>query len=213
MRERISAVLFDMDGVLYSYDFGNRLQLLSDALGVSVSDIEDKIFKSGFEDSHDNGDIDVEGYIAGIAERLGVPVRPGQWLAARKWAMAPEPIMIDLARRLKKTVEIALLTNNGALLYENIAELAPELPPLFGDRLFVSGVHGFNKEYVSGFTGLLAHMGWRAETTLFIDDSPRYITAADQAGLVTHRFDGIDGLRARLTDLGLLPSPRGEGGA
>lgn len=204
MGEPVRAVLFDMDGVLYAYDFENRLGLLEAALEISKETIRREIFQSGFDDSHDNGDITVDAYIAGIAERLGVPVRLGQWVAARKWAMAPEPMVIDLARQLQAKVEIALLTNNGAILYENIAELAPELPPLFGDRLFVSGVHGFNKERAEGFAGLLAHLGWQAETTLFIDDSPRYIATADQAGLVTHRFDGIDGLRARLSDLGLL---------
>lgn len=200
----IRAVLFDMDGVLYSYDFDNRLNLLSDALGVAAGDIKDKIFSSGWEDLSDNGDIGIGDYIAGIGERLGVEVRLGQWVAARKWAMAPDPMMIDLARQLSENVEIALLTNNGTMLWEHIDELAPELRPVFGERLFVSGVHGFNKERAEGFTGILDHLGWNAESTLFIDDSPRYIAAADEAGLVTHIFDGIEGLRAQLNALGIM---------
>lgn len=200
----IKAVLFDMDGVLYAYDFENRLNLLSDALNVPAATIREKIFQSGFEDLADNGDIDIDEYIAGIGERLGVEVRLGQWVAARKWAMAPEPIMIDLARTLSETVEIALLTNNGAMLLEHIDELAPELPALFAGKLFVSGVHGFNKERADGFSGILAHLGWKAETTLFVDDSARYIAAAAEARLVTHQFDGIEGLRVRLDELGLL---------
>jgi len=199
----IQAVLFDMDGVLYAYDFANRMNLLESALGVPAEDINEKIFKSGFDDAHDNGDFGIDGYIAGIAERLGVPVRLGQWVAARKWAMAPEPAMIDLARQLSENVEIALLTNNGQFLYDHIEELAPELRPLFGDRLFVSGVHGFNKERASGFTGILDRLGWDAETTLFLDDSAAYIAQADEAGLVTYHCDGIEGLRDRLSALGL----------
>lgn len=200
----IEAVLFDMDGVLYAYDFENRLNLLSDALGVPAADIDEKIFKSGWEDKSDNGDLDVDAYIAGISERLGVDVTLRQWVAARKWAMAPEPMMIDLARNLSETCEIALLTNNGRMLFEHVDEVAPELRPVFGDRLFVSGVHGFNKERAEGFTGILEHLGWDAETTLFVDDSPRYIAAAADAGLVTHLFDGIEGLRAKLDRLGVI---------
>ncbi len=200
----IRAVLFDMDGVLYSYDFDNRLNLLSDALGVAAGDIKNKIFRSGWEDLSDNGDIGIDDYIAGIGERLGVEVRLGQWVAARKWAMAPDPMMIDLARQLSENVEIALLTNNGTMLWEHIDELAPELRPLFGEHLFVSGVHGFNKERADGFTGIVDHLGWTTETTLFVDDSPRYIAAADEAGLVTHRFDGIEGLREELGSHSLL---------
>ncbi len=199
----IQTVLFDMDGVLYAYDFNNRLNLLEAALNVPVADIREKIFTSGFDDAHDDGEMNTDDYIAGIAERLGVPVRLGQWVAARKWAMAPEPAMLDLARDLSTKAEIALLTNNGPMLYEHLGALAPELPGIFKDRLFVSGVHGFNKERAEGFTGMLAHLGWSPASTLFIDDSAQYIAAANEAGLVTHHFDGIDGLRARLTSLGL----------
>lgn len=199
----IEAVLFDMDGVLYAYDFDNRLNLLADALGVPALDIDEKIFKSGWEDRADNGDITLDEYIAGISERLGVEVRPGQWIAARKWAMAPDPMMISLAGTLAETVDIAMLTNNGTMLWQHIDELAPELRPLFGERLFVSGVHGFNKERASGFAGLLDRLGWEAETTLFVDDSPRYIAQADEAGLATHLFEGIEGFRDRLGQLGI----------
>lgn len=199
----IEAVLFDMDGVLYAYDFENRLNLLSDALGVPALDIKEKIFLSGWEDRSDNGDIEVDEYIAGIAERLDVDVTLRQWVAARKWAMAPEPMMLDLARQLSESVEIALLTNNGRMLFDHIDEVAPELRPLFGERLFVSGVHGFNKERAEGFVSILDHLGWDAAATLFIDDSPRYIAQADEAGLVTHLFDGIEGLRGRLSQLGV----------
>jgi len=199
----VRSVLFDMDGVLYAYDFENRLNLLESALGVPAETIKREIFLSGFDDAHDDGEMNTEDYIAGISERLGVPVRLGQWVAARKWAMAPEPAVIDLARALAAKVEIALLTNNGPMLLENLPELAPELPDIFKDRLFVSGVHGFNKERAEDFTCFLAHLGWQPESTLFIDDSQRYIDEANKAGLLTHHFDGVDGLRARLASLGL----------
>jgi len=95
----IRAVLFDMDGVLYAYDFEARLGLLESALEVSKDDIRAKIFDSGFDDQHDQGLIDVDGYISGIADRLGVPVRVGQWLAARKWRWRPNlRCLISLAR-------------------------------------------------------------------------------------------------------------------
>lgn len=192
-----------MDGVLYAYDFEARLRLLEDALDVPADIIRAEIFESGFEDEADLGRMDTDTYIAGIAARLGVPVTLRQWTAARKWAMAPEPAMLDLARGLKAHCEIALLTNNGRFLADAIDELAPELPPLFGERLFVSGILGMGKEHAPTFTALLAQLGWQPATTLFIDDSPRYIGEADKAGLVTHLFTDIDGLRGWLAEFGL----------
>ncbi len=127
----ISAVLFDMDGVLYAYDFENRLNLLESATGIPAETIRAEVFQSGLEDAHDDGQVDTAAYIEAISARLGVDVTLRQWVAARKWAMAPEPAMIDLARDLQSRMPIALLTNNGPMLYENISDLAPELPPLF----------------------------------------------------------------------------------
>ena len=203
---QIKAVLFDMDGVLYAYDFENRLNLLETAPALPAETIRAEIFKSGFEDNYDDGQMTTDDYIAGISKRLGVDVTLRQWIAARKWAMAPEPAMIDLARDLSARVEVALLTNNGPILYENVAQMAPELPVVFGEHFYCSGVHGFNKERVDGFVGLLEKMSWSAETTLFIDDNPTFIARAEEAGLVTHFFayEDMAGLKERLTSFGLL---------
>lgn len=197
----IRAVLFDMDGVLYAYDFEARLGLLESALEVSKEDIRTKIFESGFDDQHDQGLIDVDEYINGIADRLGVPVRVGQWLAARKWAMAPEPAMLDLARTLKANHQIALLTNNGQFLADAVSEVAPELPDIFEDRMFFSGVCGLSKDFQVSFTTLLEKLDWAPAQTLFVDDQPNYIEQAAAAGLHTHVFTDIDGLRGALADL------------
>ena len=200
----IKAVLFDMDGVLYAYDFENRLKLLEAATGVAAETIRADVFESGLERAGDKGDLTTDAYIAAIAAKLGVDVTLRQWVAARKWAMAPEPAMIDLARDLATRVPIALLTNNGCMMAEHIAELAPELPALFGDKLFVSATSGFDKETVTGFTGLLAQLGWGPATTLFVDDNADYIANAVAGGLHPHHFDDVDRFRAALVALGLI---------
>lgn len=200
----IRSVLFDMDGVLYAYDFENRLKLLESALDVRAETIRAQVFDSGLERAGDVGDLDTDAYIAAINEALSVDVTLRQWVAARKWAMAPAPQVIDMARELTNKVEIALLTNNGTMMAEHIAELAPELPALFGENLFTSGTSGFDKETVEGFTGLLAKLGWDSATTLFVDDNAGYVANADTAGLVTHLFQEPGQLRDALRDYGLI---------
>lgn len=198
----IESVLFDMDGVLYNYDRPQRLSLLSDALGVPVDDIAAKVFDAGLEDDHDLGTLELDAYIAEIGRVLAVPVTLRQWRAARKWAMSPEGPMLQLAAKLGEQVDIALMTNNGTFVAEALDELAPELRTVFGERMHFSGVLRAGKQHAATFPVLMDRLGWRAGTTLFIDDNPSYIAAADAAGLVTHLFDGIDPLRARLTALG-----------
>ena len=200
----ITAVLFDMDGVLYGYDFENRLKLLESAVGVGAETIRAQVFDSGIERAADRGDLTTDAYIAAIAAALGVEVTLRQWVAARKWAMAPAPAVIDMARHLGTRIDVALLTNNGCMMAEHIGEMAPELPALFGDKLFVSGTSGFDKETVEGFTDLLDQLGWNPATTLFIDDNAGYVANAITAGLVTHVFQDADGLHALLSELGLV---------
>lgn len=200
----ITAVLFDMDGVLYAYDFENRLKLLESATGVGAETIRAEVFDSGIERAADRGDLTTDEYIAAIAAALGVDVTLRQWVAARKWAMAPAPAVIDMARDLSTRIDVALLTNNGIMMAEHIGEMAPELLALFGDKLFTSGTTGFDKETVEGFTGLLAQLGWDPAATLFVDDNAGYVANAITAGLVTHVFQDADGLRAVLSELGLV---------
>lgn len=199
----IKSVLFDMDGVLYAYDFENRLKLLESALGVGAETIRTKIFNSGIERAADVGDLATDAYIVAIAGALGVDVTLRQWVAARKWAMAPAPAVIEIARDLGTRINVAMLTNNGSMMAEHIGEMAPELPQLFGDKLFVSGTSGFDKETVAGFASLLEQLGWQPSTTLFVDDNAGYVANAITAGLVTHVFQDPDGLRAVLAEYGL----------
>ena len=199
----VRSVLFDMDGVLYAYDRTHRLELLEGALDVPAATIKAKVFDGGIEDAHDLGQLSTDDYMAAIADALGVSLRLGQWVAARKWAMAPEPAMLDLAKQLGSRAEIALMTNNGQFMADAIDEVAPELRGIFGAHIYFSGTLGMGKEHTPTFPKLMTMLGWDAASTLFVDNSPVYIAAADAAGVNTHLFEDIDGLRARLNALGI----------
>lgn len=200
----IATILFDMDGVLCRYDFEARLKQLETVLGVPAAEIDAKIFKSGFEDDADMGAYSSSAYVDGVSERLGVPVDRETWLAARADAMTPDPAMLDLAARLGTAHETALLTNNGWFLGDAIDDVFPALRDIFGARMFFSAEIGGGKEQVATFGPFLANLGWRPETTLFIDDSPVYIACGREAGLETHLFQGIDALNADLAARSIL---------
>jgi len=192
--------LFDMDGVLCRYDFAGRLQRLQAVLGVSAAEIGARIFQSGFEGDADLGVYDSDIYMTEVSRRLGVTVDRQTWLAARAEAMTPDHGMLELARDLKRNHDIALMTNNGALLSESIDEIFPTLREIFGQQLVFSSDISAGKEHAATFPILMTRFGWHAETTLFIDDSETYIAAGRKAGVQTHLFTGIDGLRAVLRE-------------
>ncbi len=142
----IRTLLFDMDGVFCDYDFRHRLTLLEEWTGVSAAEIDQRIFKSGFEDAADWGHYGSDAYIEEVARLLGVPMEAETWLLARAQAMTPYRETATIARRLKDRYPMALLSKNGWLLRENISRILPDLPEIFGSMLFFSAETGASKE-------------------------------------------------------------------
>ena len=196
-------LLFGMDGVFCDYDFGHHLTLLEGWTGVSAAEIEQSIFKSGFEDAANLGHYGGNAYIEEVARLLGVPMEAETWLLARAQAMTPHPEIATIAQRLKKRYPMALLSNNGWLLRENISRILPVLSEIFGTMLFFSAETGASKEKATSFDTLIAILGWQTATTLFIDDNPLFIAAAAKAGLQTYQYTDPTVFAADLIHLGL----------
>jgi glucose-1-phosphatase len=203
-KSAIDLVIFDMDGVLDRYDLGTRLDRLAAATGKSADAIHAAIWKSGFEDAADAGEFSAAEYLQGFAERIGAPVSRAAWIAARRAAMHPDRDVLELAKRLKPRVGIAVLTNNGFLVKETFRELFPELPPLFGERLHVAAEFGAKKPDPEVYRRLVARHAIAPATALMIDDKPENVEGAVRAGLAGHRFAGVDGLRREFQARGLL---------
>ncbi len=199
-----TAVIFDMDDVLCTYDFPERLRLLATSTGLTAEHIEAAVWTSGFEDEADRGIYDADAYLAECARRLGVFVSRSQWLAARAAAMTPNFEVLDLARDLAQRMPTALLTNNGLLLMEAIDDIFPEAPAIFGEHTYFSAGLGLSKPDPAAFQAVTARLGVEPTDALFIDDLPHYIEGAKKAGLHTHHFTGIEALRRALRGFGLI---------
>ncbi len=201
----IDLVVFDMDGVLCHYDFPRRLTCLAEKTGLDAEFIDQKIFRSGFDDQGDQGHYSAAEYLRQFGEHLGVPVSRQDWLWARRLPMTPNKDMLALVARLQRQgMAVAMLTNNGPLLKEGLGEVFPAAADLFGERAFFSCQLSSTKEDPAIFHALLEKLQARPEGTLFIDDSEVYIAAARQAGLHTHHFTGINSLLAALRRLTIL---------
>jgi FMN phosphatase YigB (HAD superfamily) len=199
----LDLVVFDMDQVLCRYDRPRRLARLAEFSGRTPEEIFAAIWQSGFEAASEAGACDAASYLAGFGERLSYPLSRPQWVEARRVSMTPCPDMLALAGTIKHTVPVAVLTNNGFLTKETIAELFPELPPLFGANLTFSAEFGARKPDPEVYRRLIARLGVAPHAALMIDDDAGNIEGARAAGLHGHVFDGIAGLRNRLAAFGI----------
>ena len=200
----ISAVLFDMNEVLYRYDRDARIAFLARVCGKAPSFVEAAIWGSGYEDIADSGAIDAEAYLSGFGERLGAALTLGQWIAALRAAVTPFPEALALAAAIGREAQIAVLTNNNLLVAREIDAVFPQLRPIFGKRIFVSAEFRARKPDPEAYRRCLSRLGAAPEATLFVDDSAKNVAGAERAGLSGHVYADVETLAAALRREGLL---------
>ncbi|GMQ76050.1 MAG: HAD-IA family hydrolase [Gammaproteobacteria bacterium] len=199
-----SVVIFDMDGVLCRYHFQKRLARLSEMTGVAAEFIDEVIWKQGFDEQGDAGRYTAAEYHRLFCERIGAALTREQWLEARAISIEPDRQVLDMARRVKRNAVIALLTNNGPLLEESIAQVFPEVAEIFGAQAHFSCEFGVCKPDPRVFLRLLDGLRIKPGEALFIDDTETYIKGATAAGLLTHHFRSAPQLRLELEEHELL---------
>ncbi len=188
--------IFDMDEVLYSYSWRDRMAALTELTGLSLETLRSRWW-------HDRGEIAAEAgawtdgdeYLAAFTAAIDAPVTEAQWLEARSAAMTPLPDSLDAVARAAQLGTVTLLTNNGALTQRHLASMAPALPALFGDHLYTSSHYGARKPEPAVFSAVLERYGVAAERAFFADDLPENIAGAESVGITAHLFTGGRAMR------------------
>ena len=178
-----SLVLFDLDGVLVSYDRQARVAHLATACGVDPATVWSCVFESGLEDRFDAGLVDAGGYLAALSDALGTRVSRDAWAAARGAAMQVATRTVELVERVARERDVAILTNNGELLVDVLPELLPRLVAPFAGRVLCSARFRRRKPDPRVYRSAVALLGHEPSATLFLDDSMANIDGARSAGL------------------------------
>ena len=187
-------VIFDMDDVLCHYDLGRRLRALAVLADVSARDVRAAVWDSGFEELADAGGYaDAEIYLKEFGQRLGYPISRAQWIEARRIAMIPKLDVLNLAKKIGGQSRIAIYTNNGPIVKDNLEALFPEAAEIFKDR-FCSFQFGTKKPDPEAFTRLVELVGQAPEDCWFIDDKKSNVQGARLAGLRGHHFVNYEAL-------------------
>jgi glucose-1-phosphatase len=200
----IELVLFDMDNVLCDYDRGKRVTWLAELAGSTSDFVYNAIWGSGFELLGDSGTLDAADYLRGFGERIGYPLSLDEWVEARRRSMQADRPMLEIAGSLRKTVDIAVLTNNTTLVADHIDTLLPELPPLFGSRIYTSARFKTAKPDPRCYRLCLSELNVRPESVLFVDDLMANVAGARDAGLFAHHHTSVETFRKALSEYGLL---------
>jgi putative hydrolase of the HAD superfamily len=187
--------VFDMDDVLYRYDWRVRMALLGELTGHDLAELRRRWWHAGGEWAAEAGDYGgASAYQDAFEAAMGVPVPVDEWLRVRRAAMTPWPDSIAAVERAAQLGEVALLTNNGPLVEAHLAVLAPEIAPLFGDNLHTSSFYGARKPDPRVFRAVLRAYHRDPADVFFADDLPENVAGAASVGITAHRFTDAPGL-------------------
>ena len=163
--------IFDMDDVLYDYDWRKRRDRLVELTGLSGEDLWERWWLK-HEQGAEAGEPDAaDEYLARFNSAIGASLSEDEWVQTRRSAMTPRPDAIAAVARAAELGQVTLLTNNGALVHKHLAgTLAPELVPHFGEHLHTSSLYGARKPDPVVFERVLERYGVPAEDAFFADD-------------------------------------------
>lgn len=191
--------IFDMDDVLYDYDWRARMAGMTRLTGLPLDELRRRWW-------HDEGEWAAEAgvfaspeeYLTAFEAAVGVPVPESEWVRVRGEAMTARPEALAAARRASELGRVTLLTNNGALASKHLASLAPELVEVFGEHRFTSSDYGARKPDPAVFQRVLDAYRVAADDAFFADDMADNVAGAESLGITTYRYGTPAGLLAAI---------------
>jgi FMN phosphatase YigB (HAD superfamily) len=191
--------IFDMDDVLYDYDWRVRMAGMTELTGLSLEELRERWWHDRGEWAAEAGEYSTaDEYLTAFADAIGMPVDEDEWVRVRGDAMTVWPESLAAVRRASELGQVTLLTNNGALTAKHLPTLAPELVELFGDHLYTSSDYGARKPDPIVFRRVLEAYGVRAEDAFFADDLLVNVESAATLGITTYHFGTPAGLLAAI---------------
>jgi HAD superfamily hydrolase (TIGR01509 family) len=191
--------IFDMDDVLYDYDWRVRMAGMTELTGLSLEELRERWWHDEGEWAAEAGGFgDGDGYLAALGEALGVAVDEHEWVRVRGSAMTVRPESIAAVRRASELGTVTLLTNNNSLTARHLRTLAPHLEEVFGENLFTSSDYGARKPDPVVFERVLASYGAAAGDAFFADDMRDNIEGAASVGITAHLYESPGAMLAAI---------------
>jgi putative hydrolase of the HAD superfamily len=193
--------IFDMDDVLYDYDWRARMAGMTALTGMELDELRRRWWNERGEWAAEAGVFTTpEEYLAAFEAAIGMSVDEQEWVRVRGSAMTLWPESLAAVRRAAQFGQVTLLTNNGALTHKHLRTLAPELIELFGDHLLTSSHYGARKPDPVLFARVLEAYGVEPGDAFFADDMLINVEGAASIGITAYHFGTSAGMLAAIEE-------------
>lgn len=181
--------IFDMDDVLYDYDWRARMAGMTRMTGHSLAELRRRWWTAEGELAAEAGGFATgRDYLDALEAALETSIDEAEWVRVRGAAMTPRPEALAAVRRASELGQVTLLTNNGVLTADHLPTLAPELVDLFGEHLLTSSEYGARKPDPVVFERVLDAYGVAAARAFFADDMLENVEGAASVGITAHLY-------------------------
>lgn len=187
--------IFDMDDVLYDYDWRARMARMTELTGLTLDELRERWWHDDGEWAGEAGVFETpEAYLDAFSAAIGIEVDEDEWVRVRGAAMTVRPEAIAAVRRASTLGTITLLTNNNALTAKHLRALAPELIELFGDHMLTSSHYRARKPDPAVFTRVLAAYDTAPADAFFADDMLENVEGARSIGITAYHYGTTEGM-------------------
>ncbi len=185
----IKNVVFDLGNVLLDLDFDRTFQQLEHYLGEGY---RDRLPKDLFLD-YETGKITEAAFFDALRSAAKGPVSVLQLKDAWNSMLLTLPLArLELLERLKKNYRVYLLSNTNASHVDWMRGFVDyqyqirDLEGRFAHKAYYSHEINLRKPNIDIYEYVLKDAGLKPEETLFIDDNPANVEAAQRAGIRAH---------------------------
>jgi putative hydrolase of the HAD superfamily len=193
----ISAVVFDLDGVVRHWD-PDVNAAIERRHGLAPGAILDAAFAPDLGQAAVTGALDYETWATRVGERLDCPAAVEEWGRFRG-RVDPDAIALVAAVRAGGWT-VGLLSNATTRLAEDLDVLG--IADRF-DHVFNTAELGVAKPDHEVYRRVVEALGVAPDHIVFTDDTPDWAHAATEVGLVGIPFTGVHAFREELQRLGV----------
>jgi putative hydrolase of the HAD superfamily len=188
------ALLVDLDGVIRRWPASEAA--LEAGYGLPVGAIRSVAFASALLQPAITGQVSDESWRTGVAQQLAAAHPQGRaHEAVRAWSAVcgeVDQAVLRIVRLARRSAKVVLVTNATSRLSADLEQLS--LTDAF-DAVINSSRLGTAKPSRGIFCAALDEAGVAASESLFVDDALANVRAAQDLGIRSHLFEGVDGLR------------------
>jgi putative hydrolase of the HAD superfamily len=189
MIQGIKHIIFDLGGVLLNIDYSLTEKAFIEAGIKNFGELYSQLQQTDIFDRLETGRMTRDEFIVAMQQVSSVPLTAQQVLTAWNAMLLDFPVRrLQILQQLRLYYDLFLLSNTNEIheeTFNNTLMQAHGIPTIgvFFDKVYFSHRVGLRKPMTEIFERVLSDNGLKAAETLFIDDSPQHIAAAEKVGI------------------------------